>query len=202
MTSYGIWTTAGLNLAAASGVIANAKYVGISTGCGTLSVGLSISVTYSSLSLTNPLPANLSSGQVLILTDGTNSQLVTCSGTQTAGVNVLNVVSFLATANYAASTTAIAPQPLAGDVTLYNEVLRVAVLAAGAGASAGESLISGYADGTQATGVYCMAGYFGGSSAGPGINTGTLMIEDAGAEVYWRHTLNTDTNMYQADATI
>jgi hypothetical protein len=206
MTSYGIWTTVGLNLAATAVQSASAdaaiSYVGLSTGCGTLGSPLSISVTYTSLTLTGTLPVTLSSGQVLVLTDGTNSQEVTCNGTQTAGASVLNVISFLATANYAASTTTLAPKPLAGDIALYNESVRVVVLSAGAAAGAGESYISGYADGTQATGVYCMVGYFGGSTASSSTGTGTLMIEDAGTEVYWNHTINADSNMFQADATL
>jgi hypothetical protein len=206
MTSNAIWTTAGLNLVASaaqsSSANAAATYVGLSTGCGTLSVGLSLSVTYTSLSLDAALPVSLAAGQSLVITDGSNSQVVTCDGAQSAGASTLTVVSFLATATYSAHTTGVAPLPLAGDVALYNESVRVPVLAAGAGASAGESLISGYADGTQASGVYMMAGYFGGSSATSSTGTGTLMIADASDETYWNHTINADSNMYQADAVI
>src|SRR6185312_6346294 len=165
MASNAVWTTVGLNLVAtgaqSSSANAAVTYVGISSGCGTLSVGLSISVTYTSLSLDAPLPANLASGQTLVITDGSQIQTVVTSGAQTAGVSILNVVSFLATGTFAAHTTGVAPLPLSTDIALYNETIRVPVLAAGAGAGAGESLISGYADGTQATGVYLMAGYFG-----------------------------------------
>ena len=203
MTSYATWTTVGLNLAAtgvqSSSANAAMTYVGLSKGCGTLASALSISVTYTSLTLDAPLPANLSAGQSLVITDGTNSQTVICNGVQTAGTSILNVVSFLATANYAAHTTGVAPRPLAGDIALYNESVRVPVLAAGAGSGAGESLISGYADGTQATAIYLMVGYFGGASATSSTGTGTLMLEDV---QFWNHTINTDTNMYQADCTV
>jgi len=206
MASLATWTTVGLNLVATAAQSSNANaaitYVGLSKGCGTLANALSISVTYTSLTLDAPLPVNLSAGQSLVITDGTNSQTVICNGVQTAGTSTLNLVSFLATANYAAHTTGIAPLPLATDIALYNESVRVPVLAAGAGAGAGESLISGYADGTQASGIYLMAGYFGGANATASTGTGTLMIEDASDETYWNHTINDDTNMYQADATI
>jgi len=206
MASLATWTTVGLNLVATAAQSSSANaaitYVGISKGCGTLASALSISVTYTSLALDAPLPANLSAGQILVITDGSNIQTVICNGVQTAGASALNVVSFLATANYAAHTTGVAPRPLAGDIALYNESVRVPVLAAGAGSSAGESLISGYADGTQASGIYMMTGYFGGASATSSTGTGTLMIEDASDETYWNHTINADTKMYQADATI
>jgi len=203
MTSYATWTTAGLNLVASAAQSSSAdaaiSYVGLSAGCGTLSVGLSISVTYTSLSLDAALPVSLAAGQSLVISDGSNSQIVICDGVQTAGASILTVVSFLATATYSAHTTGVAPLPLAGDIALYNESVRVVVLAAGAGSNAGESLISGYADGTQPTGFYMMVGYFGGSSATSSIGTGTLMIEDVQV---WNHTINADSNMYQADATI
>jgi len=203
MTSYATWTTAGLNLVASAAQSSSAdaaiSYVGLSAGCGTLSVGLSISVTYTSLSLDAALPVSLAAGQSLVISDGANSQVVICDGVQTAGAFTLTVVSFLATATYTAHTTGAAPLPLATDVALYNESIRVVVLAAGAGSGAGESLISGYADGTQATGFYMMVGYFGGSSATSSIGTGTLVIEDVQV---WNHTINADSNMYQADAVI
>ena len=51
----------------------------------------------------------------------------------------------------------------------------------------------------QPTAVYMLVGYFGGASATGTVGTGTLMIADT---QYWNHTINSDSNMYQADATI
>jgi hypothetical protein len=203
MTSYALWTTNGLNLAATAvqtaGANAAVTYVALSTGCGTLASSLTIGTVYTSLSLTGTLPANLASGQTLILTDGVNSQQVVTSASVSVGASSIPVVGFAASASFAASVTGIAPLPQASDVALYNESVRVAILASGAGAGAGESSISGYCDGTQPSNVYVLVGYFGGASATSSTGTGTLMIEDI---QFWNHTINTDSNMYQADATI
>src|SRR6185437_12464545 len=115
MASLATWTTVGLSLVATAAQSSSANaaitYVGISKGCGTLASALSISVTYTSLTLDAPLPANLSAGQILVITDGSNIQTVICNGVQTAGASTLNVVSFLATATYSAHTTGVAPLP-------------------------------------------------------------------------------------------
>ena len=198
-----IWTTAGLNLVATAvqttGADAAIKYVALSTGCGTLGTPLSLGTSYTSLSLTGTLPANLSAGQTLVITDGTNSQQVVTSSSASAGASAIAVTGFTATANFAASVTGIAPVPQPTDIALYNETVRARILANGAGALAGETLASGYCDGTQPTNIYVAVGYFGGSSATGSVGTGTLMIAD---NQYWNHTINTDTNMYQADAII
>jgi len=197
------WTTVGRNLTATANQSASANaamtYVGISPGCGTLGSTLALGTVYTSLSLTGTLPANLANGQTLVITDGTNSQQVVTNGAATAGASTIAVVGFSASFAFAASVTGIAPVPQAADIALYNETARVAVLAAGAGSGAGESLISGYADGTQPTNIYVAVGYFGGASATSSTGTGTLM--GAGIQ-FWNHTINTDTFMFQASATI
>lgn len=197
------WTTVGLNLVATAmqtaGIDASVKYVSISTGCGTLGSSLSASNTYTGLSLTGTLPANLSSGQSLTITDGANSQVVTTSGSVLAGASTIPVNAFICLFNFVAGSAGVAPTPQATDVALYNEGIRVALLAAGAGAAAGETLAQGYMDGTQASGVYLAVGYFGGSTATSSAGTGTLMIADV---QYWNHTINADSIMYQADAII
>src|SRR5690349_1024773 len=179
---FDIWTTSGLNLVATAvqtnGVSAAIAYVGLSTGCGTLSAPLVSGTSYTTLPLTGTLPANLSSGQTLVITDGTNSQQVVTNGAASAGARSIAVVGFTASFNFAANVTGIAPKPQASDITLYNESVRAAILANGAGAAAGETLASGYCDGTQPTNVYMMVGYFGGSTASLSTGTGTLMIED------------------------
>ena len=198
-----IWTTNGLNLVATAvqttGADAAIKFVALSTGCGTLGSTLSVGTAYTSLPLTGTLPANLASGQSLLLSDGTNSQTVVTNGAASAGATSIAVVGFTASAAFAASVTGIAPVPQASDVTLYNESAREIILANGAGSSAGETLASGYCDGTQPTNIYTLVGYFGGASATSSVGTGTLMIAD---NQYWNHTINTDSNMFQADATI
>lgn len=203
MSSYALWTTVGLNLAATplQSTSANAaiRYVAISTGCGTLAGALTVGTVYTTLPLDATLPANLGSGVNLIITDGINSQVVVTNGAATAGASSIAVVAFAASANFAAHTTGVAPQPVATDIALYNESLRVAILSSGAGSAAGETLASGYMDGTQASGVYLLVGYFGGASATSSLGSGTLMGEDI---QFWNHTLNSDSNMYQADAII
>ena len=198
-----IWTTVGIDLVAtalqSAGVDAAVKYVALSTGCGTLGAPLTVGAVYTSLPLTGTLPANLASGQSLVITDGTNSQTVVTNGAVSAGASSIPVIGFAASASCAASVTGVAPIPQSTDIALYNEGVRVAILASGAGAAAGESLISGYCDGTQPSGVYMLVGYFGGASATSSVGTGTLLVAD---NQYWNHTVNTDSNMYQADATI
>ena len=203
MTSFALWTTNGLNLVATAvqtaGVNAAITYVGLSTGCGTLSTPLVAGNTYTALSLTGTLPANLASGATLVITDGVNSQQVSTSASASAGATAISVAAFTASFNFAASVTGIAPLPQTTDITLYNESVRVKILANGAGAGAGETLASGYCDGTQPTNIYMMVGYFGGPSATGSTGTGTLMGEDV---QFWNHTINTDSNMYQGDAII
>lgn len=198
-----IWTTVGIDLVAtalqSAGADAAIKYVALSTGCGTLGAPLIVGTVYTSLPLTGTLPANLASGQSLIITDGNNSQTVVTNGAVSAGVTSIPVIAFAASASFAASVAGVAPIPQASDIALYNESVRVAILANGAGAAAGETLASGYCDGTQPTNIYTMVGYFGGANATSSVGTGTLLIAD---NKYWNHTVNTDSNMYQADATV
>ena len=198
-----IWTTVGIDLVAtalqSAGVDAAIHYVALSTGCGTLGGSLTVGTVYTSLPLAATLPANLAGGLSLVLTDGTNSQTVVTNGAASAGASSIAVVAFAAAASFASGVTGVAPIPQSTDIALYNESVRVAILASGAGAAAGESLISGYCDGTQPSGVYMLVGYFGGASATASIGTGTLLIAD---NQYWNHTVNTDSNMYQADATV
>ena len=198
-----IWTTVGIDLVAtalqSAGVDAAIHYVALSTGCGTLGGSLTVGTVYTSLPLTATLPANLAGGLSLVLTDGTNSQTVVTNGAASAGASSIAVVAFAAAASFASGVTGVAPIPQSTDIALYNESVRVAILANGAGAAAGETLASGYCDGTQPTNIYTMVGYFGGASATSSIGTGTLLIAD---NQYWNHTVNTDSNMYQADATV
>lgn len=192
----GVFTNNGLNLVAAAGV--NPTWVAIGTGAGTLSSALTNGVMYTSIHLNAGTPANLASGQSMTLYDGTNTQTVTTSGTVTAGATSIPVTSFTASATFAINTTGIAPTPAATDLVLYNEIARVAVSANVTGASAGETLVNAYFDGTQATNLYMQVGYFGGAATStPG--SGTLMIEDI---QYWSHTLNNDSATFQADSTI
>lgn len=198
-----LWTNAGLILRATADQTNGAQvaptWVAIGTGCGTLSAALTSGVSYTSLALDAALPANLSSGQSLTITDGTHTQTVVTSGPVTAGALSIPVTSFIANANYSAHTTGVAPTPQATDLALYNEVTRAAVITGTAGATPGESLVAGYFDSTQATNIYLQVGYFGGVSASSTLNSGTLLIEDS---QYWNHTVNADSAMFQADMII
>ena len=189
-----IWTTVGIDLVAtalqSAGVDAAIHYVALSTGCGTLGGSLTVGTVYTSLPLTATLPANLAGGLSLVITDGTHSQTVVTNGATSAGASSIAVVAFAAAASFASGVTGVAPIPQSTDIALYIESVRVAILASGTGATAGESLISGYCDGTQPSGVYTLVGYFGGASATASIGTGTLLIAD---NQYWNHTVNTDS---------
>lgn len=200
----GTWTNAGLTLIATAvqtaGANAAISYVAIGTGCGTLASPITASVAVTSLALNAGLPAALAGGASLTVTDGTNTETVTVGGGgATQGATAITINSWTPAHSYVANTTGVAPTPLATDLALYNEVARVAANAGVAGANPGESLTSGYFDGTQATNLYMQVGYFGGSTASSTLGSGTMI----GADVqYWSHTLNADSNMFQADTTI
>jgi hypothetical protein len=200
----GVWTTGGLNLVATglqtAGANCAVSYVALSLGCGTLATTLTSGTPYTSLALVGTLPAALASSQSLTISDGVASATVTTSGSVSPGATSIPIASFTPAHTFAALTTGVAPTPQASDIALYAESLRLPANTPGiAGASAGETLSSGYFDGTQPTGVYMLVGYFGGSTATGALATGTLMMEDI---QYWNHTLNADSNMYQADSII
>lgn len=174
-------------------------YVAIGTGAGTLSSAITASVAVTSLPLDATTPANIGSGATLTVTDGTHSETVTTSGAVSAGASAIPINSWTPANSYAAHTTGVVPTPAAADLTLYNEVVRVAATVGSAGASPGESLNTGYFDGTQATHVYMTVGYFGGSTASSSANSGTMIAEDI---QYWNHTVNADSSTYQLDSTI
>ncbi len=196
-----VWTNTGISLVATAvqGVASNTNitYVGISKGCGTLSSALNAGSAYTSLGLDAGLAVAVASGRSLTITDGVNSTVVTTNVPAGVGATSISVTSFVADHSYAAHTSGVAPTPLAGDIALYNESVRVAAFPGSAGAAAGESLTSGYFDGTQATGIYLLVGYFAGASASPG--GGILMIGDV---QFWNHTVNVNSTIYQSDALI
>jgi hypothetical protein len=174
-------------------------YAAVGTGCGTLSAARNSGSTYTTLPLDAVLPANVANGASLTVTDGTHSETVTCNGGATAGATSITINSWTPSNNFAAHTTGVAPTPLAADTALYNEVARVAATAGAPGASPGESLNSGYFDGTEATNIYLQVGYFGGSTATSTLGTGTLIAADV---QYWDHTINADSATFQLDSTI
>jgi hypothetical protein len=200
----GVWTNGGLNLVASGlqtpGANCAVTYVALSLGCGTLASGLTSGTPYTALPLTGTLPVALASSQSLTISDGVASATVTTSGSVSPGATSIPITSFTPSHTFAASVTGVAPTPQTTDIALYAEAVRLPANTPGvAGASAGESLTSGYFDGTQPTGVYMLVGYFGGSTASGTLATGTLIMEDV---QYWNHTLNADSNMYQADSII
>ena len=198
-------TNTGLTLAATAlqtpGANVAITYVDIVPGCGTLASAITSGVAVTSLPLDATLPAGLSSGQSLTVTDGTNAETVTTSGAVSAGATAIPISSWTPAHSYAAHTTGVAPTPAASDSALYNgtAAVRIAANAGVAGANPGESLNNGYFDGTQPTGVYLLVGYFGGSTASSTAGSGTLIAEDI---QYWSHTLNSDSASFQLDSTI
>jgi hypothetical protein len=195
-----LFPNAGIDLVAAVGVQQFITYVGIGTGAGTLASGLTGGATVTSLPLDAGLPAALAAGVALTITDGTNTDTATVApGGALLGATAIPVASFTPASSYTAHTTGVVPTPQSTDLALYNETARVGATPGTAGAAAGESLNAGYFDSTQATAVYMQVGYFGGNTATASVNTGTLLIADV---QFWNHTVNTDSNMFQADSTI
>lgn len=197
-------TNAGLTLLAGALQVNQAQaaitYVGLGTGCGTLAFAVTSGSPLTTLQLDAGLPASLIAGQSLTVTDGTNSETVTvATGGALANATAIPINSWNPAHNYAAHTTAVAPQPAATDTALYNEIIRVAAQTGVPGANPGESLNSGYFDGSQASGVYMLVGYFGGSTATATAGTGILVAEDI---QYWNHTLNSDSASFQLDSTL
>lgn len=198
-----VWTNTGIDLVATaiqtpSGNAA-ITYVAIGTGAGTLASGLTSGTAYTTLTLDAGIPVALASSQSLTITDGTNSQTVTTSASVAQGLTNIPVASFTASFTFAAHTTGVAPTPAVTDTALYNETARVAATAGSAGASPGESLNTGYFDGSQDTAFYMQVGFYGGSTATATLGTGTLMIEDVQV---WNHTINVESNIYEADTVI
>lgn len=197
-------TNAGLTLLATAlqtpGAPAGVSFVGIGTGCGTLALPVTSGSGLSSLPMDVGIPANLSAGQQLTVTDGANFETVTVAGGGAlANATSIPINTWIPINNYAAHTTGVVPIPQAGDLALYDEVVRVAANPGVPGANPGESLNSGYFDGTQASGIYLLVGYFGGSTATSSTATGTLIAEDI---QYWNHTLNADSASFQIDSTL
>ena len=197
----GVWTNGGLTLAATAlqTTSGNAAitYVGIGSGAGTLSVAITAGAPLTSLTLDAGVPVALTNGQSLTVTDGTNSETVTTSAGVGVGVATIPITSWTPVNAYAAHTSGVAPTPLITDTALYNELTRLAANSGSAGANPGESLNTGYFDGTQATAFYMQVGFFGGATATASVNTGTLIFEDIQV---WSHTLNADSAMFQADS--
>jgi hypothetical protein len=194
----GNWTNNGLTAIAAL-VQAAITYVGISPGCGTVSSAIASGTPITSLPLDAVLPATLAGGQSLTVTDGTNSETVTVvGGGVLVGAVAISITSWTPAHSYVAHTTGVCPTPSASDTSLYNETAREPMAATSAGSSPGELLLSAYFDGTQATALYLLVGFFGGAATGtPG--TGTLMADDI---QLWSHVVNADTFMYQGDGSI
>lgn len=200
-------TNAGLNLMAAALQTLGAPspaitYVDIVPGCGTLSAGLSSGVPITSLSLDVGLPVALVAFQQLTVTDGTNVFTCSVSGAGAAlNATTIPITSATPGNNFAAHTTGVTLTPNAIDLALYNNAagIRLAANPGVAGANPGESLNTGYFDGTQPTGIYLAVGYFGGSTATTTPGTGTLIAEDV---QYWNHVLNQDSASFQLDSTI
>jgi hypothetical protein len=198
-----VFTNTGLTLIATAvqtpGVNAAVTFVSVGGGCGTLSAAVTSGVPLTSLPLDGTLPANVAASAQLTVTDGANFETVTCNGGASAGASSIPINSWNPAHNYAAHATAVAPTPLITDTAIYNELVRVGTTPGVAGASPGESLSSGYFDGTQASKVYMQVGYYGGATATATLGTGTLVAADI---QYWNHTVNADSATYQLDSQI
>jgi hypothetical protein len=199
-----VFTNSGLNLLATAlqtpGANAAIVYVEVSTGVGTLATALTSGTMYTTITVATGIPAALANGQSLTLLDSLgDTQVVTCTGNSIGDV-LINVSSFTANANYAIGA-GLVTTPNATDTQLYAQATayRIAATPGVAGASAGESLNSGYFDPTTPTATYLEVGYWGGSTATATAGTGTLIARDA---QFWNHTNNADSNSLQLDSTL
>lgn len=174
-------------------------YVGLGKGCGLLTSQLTSGNTYTSLAisaLVNAVPA----GASLTIINGTNTQVVTDSGSGAiAGATTINVNSFVANATYVVNS-GVVTTPLAADTRLFNETFRNVTSAGVVGGAAGEVLASLYIAPTDgATTTYLEVGWFAGAAATSSVNTGVLVAR----AVYWfPHTLNVDSALAQLDTTV
>lgn len=183
-------------------VKAAVDYVDFAPGAGTLSSALVSATPYASLSLDGTLGANIAGGATLVITDGVNTDTATVAGGgASAGASSIPLTGYTAGHNFAAHSTTVTPQQSVNDIALYASVgaVRVAANPGAAGAGAGESLLSGYFDGTQPAAVYIQVGYFGGSTASATPGTGTLICEDL---EYWNLTAGVVSATPQVDVTL
>lgn len=174
------------------------SYVAIGTGTGTLSSGLTAG-TLTSVLPVNALAANVAAGQALTIISGATTDTVRVSlAGALAGATSIPILPWTPTFSFP-SGSGVVNTPSATDTQLQAEATRVATSAASVGATAGETLISGYFDPTTASGTYLEVGYFGGSGASLTANSGTLVCRDV---MYWAHTLNADSLTDQLDSIV
>jgi hypothetical protein len=199
-----VLTNGGLNLLATALQTAGANtaitYVEVGTGLGTLSSALTSGTNYTSIILSVGIPVAIANGQSLTLIDSTgDTQVVTATG-NSVGDNNIGVSSFTANANYAIGS-GLVTTPAATDTQMNAEATayRIAATVGVAGASAGESLNTGYFDPTTPTAQYLEVSYWGGSTATSSAGTGTMMARDI---QFWDHTNGADSASYQLDSVL
>lgn len=197
------YTNVGLNLLATAwttnGASVAPTYVAIGTGCGTLATALTSGVAVTSLTLAAGLPAPLANAQSLTLIDSAgDTATVTTSASVAAAATTIPIASFTPSVTFGIGS-GVTTTPAATDTALYNESYRLPANPGSAGASYGESLINAYFDPTTPSATYTEVGYYGGSTAGSGAGTGTLLARDV---QFWPHTLNSDSASYQLDTTL
>src|SRR5487761_2134909 len=199
-----VLTNGGLNLWATALQIPGANtaitYVEVGTGLGTLSTALTSGTAYTSLILSVGLTIAVANGQSLTLIDSTgDTQVVTATGNN-IGDNNIGVSSFTANANYAIGS-GLVTTPAATDTQLNAEATayRIAATTGVAGASAGESLNTGYFDPTAPTGQFLEVGYWGSSTATNVVGTGILIARDV---QFWNHTNGAGSASFQLDSTL
>lgn len=196
-------TNNGLNLLASMLINPGANtavisYVAVGSGAATLSGGLTAGVLTSALPV-NALAANIAAGQALTIIGASASDTVTVtSAGALAGATSIPINPWTPTFSFPAGS-GLVNTPTATDTQLQAESTRVVTSAAATGASAGETLVSGYFDPSVATGTYLEVGFFGGATASLTANSGTLVCRDV---VFWSHTLNADSLTTQLDSIV
>ena len=195
------YTNAGLTLLAdawqTNGAQTAITYVALGLGCGTLASPLTSGTPYTAVPLASGLVAALSVGQSLTLIDsgGDTATLTVASPGASIGATSVPINSFTPSVNFAAGS-GVTTTPAATDLSLFNEVYRLAALSGVAGATPGESLNAAYFDPSTPAATYVEVGYFGGSTASSSAGTGTLIARDV---QFWAHTLGADSASFQID---
>jgi hypothetical protein len=174
--------------------------VAIGVGACVLGSGVASGTPITSLTV-SPTPSTMTlyAGTVLVIIYQTYYDFVTLSATAYPGATSLAITSWTPGFSFPGGS-GLASMPALTDTGLQQELYRFPVAAGVAGASPGETLISGYGDPNGVpSGAYFEVGYFGGPTATSSPGSGVLIARGV---VWWAHTSGQDAGMYQLDGQI
>ncbi len=171
-------TNAGLNLLrdALLGRVTNAQvlYLAVGTGLSSLTSPLASGTAYTALGVA-ALPAAVTNGQSLTITNGIYSQAVTASAAAAIGATTIAVTSFTANYSYPITTTGVVNTPAATDTQLQAEGFRKGYTTVLNGAAQGEGITRTYLAPQDALIMIAELGWFAGATATSATNSGILV---------------------------